>query len=161
MRVFRLLLTAVLGVTAGWLCPSLVAASSFTLSEFSDNATSPAVLDATLDFTVAGNVLTLVVQNTTQPGDLYNVNQLYFTSSDDLTGLTLLTASGGVDGSNLADWTVDTNIGFGQFGTFDFALIGPQQGNNAAQLTPNEIQTFTLDLHKTFIIIRLKMIRYL
>lgn len=146
MLVARLLLTCVLGVTMGFVCPSPVAASSFTLSEFSNNATSPSVLEATLDFTVAGNVLTLVVQNTTQAGDLYDMNQVYFTTSDDVTDLTLLAASGSVDGSNLADWSLDDNVGFGGFGTFDFALIGPQQGGDGAQLTPNEIQTFTLSI---------------
>ncbi len=74
------------------------------------------------------------------------MNQVYFTTSDDVTDLTLLAASGSVDGSNLADWSLDDNVGFGGFGTFDFALIGPQQGSDGAQLTPNEIQTFTLSI---------------
>lgn len=142
----RLVLTAALSAAMALLSASPAAALSFTLSEFSDNETSPSVLDAMLEFGVAGNLLTLVIENTTQPGDLYDINQIYFTTSDNVTGLTLLTASGSVDGSNLADWSLRTDVGFGAFGTFDFALEGPQMGSSDAQITPNEVQTFTLSI---------------
>ena len=60
-----------------------------TLSEYSSNGTDPALLSATLDFSVAGSTLTLEITNDTVAPNGYNINELYFNADGDVTGLSV------------------------------------------------------------------------
>jgi len=86
-----------------------------TLSEYSSNGTDPALLSATLDFSVAGSTLTLEVTNDTVAPNGYNINELYFNADGDVTGLSVDRFPPG--------WSLVANSAADSFGTFDFGLI--------------------------------------
>ena len=116
----------VLAVLLGWPLPGV--ASTILLSQVSSDETPAEALFAELHFDVVGAVLsqTLVLKllNRTDESNLqfgtgeYKITAIYFNVNDasNLTGLTLLSPSG---------WSLETNQrGGGEFGRFDYALIG-------------------------------------
>jgi len=129
------------------------AASSTTivLSELSSDATPAILLDATVDFDVVGTILTVTVFNQTTLPDEYEIVELFFNSSDDVTGLTLdlagtktcpaiqckwdLFAGSGMTGQTVADgfgfydWALKSNsnpgkIVAGETFVFEFTIAG-------------------------------------
>lgn len=113
-------------------------ASMIMLSEMSSDETDAGLLNATFDFSVAGNVLSLTVTNTTDNnpfGFEFDINELYFNAPDGVT-LSLVQIPG---------WQLQTGAMADGFGVFDFALIDGQ-GGNPSQITPGESVTFTLNI---------------
>lgn len=128
-----------------------VSATTLYLSEYSSDDTPASELTATANFSVMGSTLTLTVTNLTHTVTSgYNMNQLYFNTSNDVTNLMLTGAYGSVDGDNLSAWTLNAATG-GQstatkadgFGKFDWSLLDGVNGNPST-IYPAEVQTFTL-----------------
>jgi len=130
------------------------AAVLLTLSTHSSEADpGPELLNATLDFSVVGSVLTLTVDNQTDenppgpPSNAFNINQIYFNASTDVTGLSL-TGLSGTGNPDIGEWatTFDRdNIRFDGFGDFDVSLIDGVGGNDNV-VGPGDIFTFTFDI---------------
>ncbi len=114
---------------------SAAPASLITLSQFSSDETDAGVLDATMEFTVAGTMLTLTVTNNTADPNAYTMNELYFNAPD---GVTL-----SFDGS--PGWTFSTGAVADGFGIFSFALIDGQ-GGNPNQIVSGETVSFTFTI---------------
>jgi PEP-CTERM motif len=140
---------------AAVMLPAAAGASTILqLSDSTSDATvSPSLLSAQLSFEVTGSTLTISVLNQTQTTSTgFNINQLYFSTSNDVTNLTLTAAMGSQDGSNLAYWTLNANPGGAStvtkadgFGKFDWSLIDGVDGNPST-LHPSEMETFTLSI---------------
>jgi hypothetical protein len=78
---------------------------------------------ATFDFSVVGSTLTLTVTNDTTAPDEYNINEVYFNGSADVSSLTLTSATHSTAGDVMADWIpVLTGVMVDGFDTFDFGL---------------------------------------
>lgn len=105
-----------------------------TLSEYSSNGTDPALLSATLDFSVAGSTLTLEITNDTVAPNGYNINELYFNADGGVTGLSVDRFPPG--------WSLVANSAADNFGTFDFGLIDGVD-NHPKTITPGETEIFT------------------
>lgn len=133
MRTRRLLFVA--GAIALAPAASIRAGTVLTLSDFSSDETSPAVLDATLEFLVLGDVLELTVTNDTPPVSGYDIDAVFFNAGPGIDGLELLTP---VEG-----WSLTTNQRADGFGSFDFALE-TAGGNDPFELAPQ--QSMTLEL---------------
>ena len=119
---------------AAWLaCANAAGASIILLSTHSSDETDPALLSATLDFSVAGNTLTLAVTNDTLGENSFNINQLYFNGGGGVTGLALDSGPSG--------WGLEFDEHAAGFGTFGFALIGGV-GRNVHTVGPGEMVTF-------------------
>lgn len=118
---------------ASWLAVGAHAVT-ITLSQASSDATDPALLDATMDFTLpAGDTLSLAVANQSD----YVINQIFFNGSDDVSSVTLTAVS---DGSAWAASTGPQATKAGPFGTFDFAF---SSDGNAEGIASGETVTFT------------------
>jgi hypothetical protein len=88
-------------------------------------------LDASIDISVdpANDEVTLVLTNTTGSGGdpTFNLNELYFSASDVITSLSLVSSTHSVDGP-VTSWSFYTSSGLGGqtqaagFGVHDFAL---------------------------------------
>ena len=113
-------------------------AAIIVISTASSDATDPAVLDATFEFSVAFDVLTLSVTNDTSAPNTFNMNELYFNGGGGVTGLTPL-------GALPAGWSFSTNQVAGIFGTFEFALTDPVD-NDPSTIMPLETETFTFTI---------------
>jgi len=105
-----------------------------TLSEYSSNGTDPALLSATLDFSVAGSTLTLEVTNDTVAPNGYNINELYFNADGDVTGLSVDRFPPG--------WSLVANSAADSFGTFDFGLIDGVD-SHPETIAPGETEIFS------------------
>jgi hypothetical protein len=106
-----------------------------TLSDFSSDETSPAVLDASLDFLVQGDMLHVTVTNETPATGGYDIDAVYFNAGPGVDGLELMTP---VDG-----WSLATSQRADGFGTFDFALE-TAGANDPFEIAPQESVTFQL-----------------
>jgi hypothetical protein len=128
--------------------PSMAQALPIALSEMSSDATPAGDLDAIADFSiVGGDELVIVLSNTTTAPDEFNMNELYFNGSSDVTGLTLTSAMHSANGDVLVDWTpVLTSQMADGFGVFDFQLMDGTGEVNPAQIQPGTSITFTLDI---------------
>src|ERR1051325_5201299 len=121
----------------GLLLAPAVHAGSLTLSDFSSNHHVQASdLDATFTFEVTGNTVTLTVTNQTSGDKLFNIQQVFFNTPDDVGSLTLASGPSG--------WHMDSGRSAGKFGKFDIALFG-EGGRNGASIAPgsSEVWTFT------------------
>ena len=117
--------------------PSLTFGEVIKLSDLSSNGTDPALLDATLDFSVTGSALTLTVTNDTAAPNAFNINQLFFNAGSGATGLL-------VD-SFPAGWSLMPNQSADDFGTFDFGLIdGVDQ--QPSTIAPGETVVFSFTI---------------
>jgi hypothetical protein len=105
---------------------------------------SPDVLDARLQFDLAGNVLTLTVFNDTTAPDPYYINKIFFDATSNVTGLSLLDPTTG--------WSLDFSQAggskVGSLGTFDAALIGGV-GNSPYEVAPGAVQQFQFNVTGT------------
>jgi len=86
------------------------------------------LLDAEFEYLVSGSTLTFTVTNTTVAPATLDINALFFSGTDNVTGLLLNSATHSVEGDVLADWTLNTSTGDGGpthgngFGIHDFSL---------------------------------------
>jgi hypothetical protein len=133
----------VLGIPVLW--ASAATATTIQLSDFSSDETPASLFDAQLELDVIGSVLRVTITNQTTGLIGYNINEVYFNASDDVLGLTLVSASGSIDGNNLGAWTLSTGMLADGFGTFDFALLDGVNGN-ASTIFPSEVQTMNLTI---------------
>jgi hypothetical protein len=119
------------------------AASTIVLSSHSDSPTlDPGLLDATLDFQVAGSTqLTLTFTNSTAAPNEFKVDAIYFNATLGVTGLTL--------DSGPRNWSLETAAGGGTtagvFGTFDFVLVAAKTGRDGIQAADGSVDfVFTI-----------------
>jgi hypothetical protein len=75
MNMRRFVLLAVVAASIALSLPA--AAASIVLSEESSDSTPASDLDATMDFSVVGTTLTLVVTNTTSAPGKFNINEIF------------------------------------------------------------------------------------
>jgi hypothetical protein len=108
-------------------------------------------LTALVVFEVSGNVMTATVTNQTQMTTSgYNINELFFSTTRDVGGFWLTSASGSQDGDNTADWmlyAMDPKSADGPtkadgFGVFGWS-VKDGVGNDPSTVRPGEVQTFT------------------
>jgi hypothetical protein len=122
---------------------SSASATTVTLSTVSSDGTPASQLDASLDFSVAGNDLTLTVTNTGSDG--FNLNQVYFNGSGLVTSLSLTSATHNVAGVITAAWSpVEVGSSADGFGTFNFALTDGVGETNPNVLNDGESIVFVL-----------------
>ena len=123
-------------------------ALTITLSDMSSDTTPASALDAVLDFTViGGNQLQVVATNQTTAPDEFNVNQLFFMGSGDVSSLTLVSANHSVNGDVFASWNpVETAVHVAGFGTFDFGLTNGVGETNPSVIQPGNSVTFVFDI---------------
>ncbi len=113
-------------------------ADMLQLSDVSSDETPASVLDALLTFSVTGDVLTLTVTNETSAPSEFNINQVYFNATDNVTGLTL--------DPDVPGWRLFTEEKAGKLGTHDFALIGPVGNGDPDLIVPLESVDFVFDI---------------
>lgn len=146
-RISSLLtLSAVLSL--GSLAPQPAAALTIMLSDMSSDATPASTLDATLDFTVlGGNQLQIVVTNDTTAPDEFNISEIYWMGSGDVTSLALVSATHSVNGDVFAAWNpVEAAMMVDGFGIFDFGLTDGVGEGNPNIIQPGNSITFVLDI---------------
>ena len=129
-------------------------ATTIQCCSLTSDATPVSQLSSTFDFSVAGAVLTLVVDNDTVVPNEFNINEIYFNTSLSVTTLTLTSAAhsdnsaGNNFGNVFAQWEpVLTNQMVDGLGVFDFALNDGMGELNPAQIGPGEDITFVLDIN--------------
>jgi hypothetical protein len=141
-------LCSLVAVPLAWASPA--AALTIVLSQFSSDETSADVLDATLDFSVAGDQLTLTVTNDTTAPAEYDITEIFFNGASNVTGLTLDSATHSAEGDVTDLWNLETNVGQGPFGTFDFHLVTDNSGGNATEdIEPGQTVTFVFTIAGT------------
>lgn len=149
MGSFRLL--CVVAAVVGW--AAAAGALTIELSSSSSDLTLASQLDAIVDFQVGefdlvnpGDELQITLTNPDagMGGDaLFNINELYWNGSGDVTGLTLLSADHSVAGDVAGDWgPVETGAMANGFGIFDFALTDGVGMMADALLEPGESVVF-------------------
>ena len=144
-RWFRRGAAALLCALGASLAPS-AGASTLALSEISNEPGVPADwMGAQVTFEVLDSILTVTLVNTTSSPTEFDVTELYFNSSSDIDDLVFLTAIG-ADGDNFDDWLWESDAQFSPYGIFDWALVGPSQGNDLAHVEPGETQVFTFSI---------------
>ncbi len=113
-----------------------VHAGTVSLSDYSSSPNTNAdLLDAEVSFEVVGTVLTIEIENLTPAGDNgFNIRQLYFNATENVTALSLDTG--------LTNWSLSTALVADGFGIFDYALIGTDI--KEYEIDGEAIGTFTL-----------------
>lgn len=122
-------------------------ATTINLSGVSSDATPASELDASFDFSVTGATLTLTVTNT---GSDFNINQIYFNGSDDVTSLSLTSATHSAQGDVTGIWApVEPGSSADGFGAFDFALTDGVGETNVNIIEPGEDIVFVFAITGT------------
>ena len=143
----KLLLRAVVPAVI-LLIGSGVQAATLTLSDLSSDSTPASVLDATMDFSVAGTQLTLIVTNTTSAPNEFRITEVAFNGAANVAGLSLVSATSNTDGDVTGGWSLNNNVGMDGFGKFDFQLIDGT-GADPDQIASGENVTFVLNIAGT------------
>jgi hypothetical protein len=143
----RLILAAFVAIV---LAPLPAAAVPITLSSVSSDLTPASWLDATFDFSVAGSTLTLVVTNDTTAPYEFNINEVFFNASSDVTGLTFNTATHSAEGDVTLEWApLDTDVMVNGFNGFDFGLTDGVGETDPSVIGPLESITFSFSISGT------------
>jgi hypothetical protein len=138
-----------IGILVGVLILALsfntVHAGLITLCNFSTDETPAEDLDTTMEFTLTGNMLTIVVTNLTDGSDNgvdtgYDITAFYFNATDNILDLKLEDPDAGWV---LYSWSNITKAG--GCGQFDYAIIGGIS-NNPIIVEGETSQTFTLSI---------------
>ncbi|MCH7527128.1 MAG: PEP-CTERM sorting domain-containing protein [Planctomycetes bacterium] len=114
-------------------------AAAIELSLFSSDVTPAEVLDALLEFSVVGDELTLTVSNNTSDPSPFEINEIAFNATAEVTNLSL--TSGLNDWSLRFDQTPGGNHGMDGFGRFDVIL--EWGGGRRPTILPGEKAIFT------------------
>jgi len=158
LRRIALVLSFPFAVVPLLLC--LGTSASATTIVLSDLASSEPVsvpvefLDATFDYLVSGSTLTLTVTNTTVAPATLDINEVFFSGTDNVTGLLLNSATHSVEGDVLASWMLNTSTGDGGpthadgFGIHDFSLTDGV-GLDPGIMGPSESVVFDLTISGT------------
>jgi len=103
--------------------------ATIVLSEFSSSpGLDASFLDAEVSFGVVGTTLTISIENLTPAGDAgYNIRELYFNATSNVTGLVL--------DSGITDWVLSSSppvLPANGYGSFDYELhlTDPLGGTN-------------------------------
>ncbi|MHC4976760.1 MAG: hypothetical protein ACYTF7_09165 [Planctomycetota bacterium] len=136
IRISRAMRT-ICAIGAATLVGAGASGAMITLSTHSSDETPPNVLDASMDFSVVGDQLTLTLTNTTAwPAD-YEITAIYFNGTSNVTGLSM--------NAPVAGWSFSTAETADGFGLFDFALIDGM----GAELLPGDSQVFSFTISGT------------
>jgi hypothetical protein len=131
--------------------------ATLTFSDVSSDATPSSQLDATALFEVgeydAGNAgdelrITLTNPSVGQGGDaLFNVTELFWNASANVTGLALLSATHSANGDVLSYWApLATNLMADGFDTFDYSLMDGVGSMSPGTIMPGQNVVFILDI---------------
>jgi MYXO-CTERM domain-containing protein len=143
LRLGLLFASLALGLGASGSPAGAVTITCCTTSSDQTPASSIAVV---LDFAVAGSTLTLTATNLS--ASTYRVNQIYFNATDDVTSLTLTSATHSAAGVVTSRWSVLADEDAGPFKGFDFELAGGT-GARPWVLDPSESVVFVLSIGGT------------
>lgn len=153
-RLMKSRLTGLLCTCALLAASQIAGASTITLSTVSSDfgeptgSTDPADLNALLDFQVSGSTLTLSVTNNTTAPNSFDITEVFFNATADITSLSLTSpTAGGVAGTNPTGWDFSTGSNADGFGSFDYAvkLFGDINLNpNIVSSGETEVLTFLL-----------------
>ena len=136
-------LPALAGAVLGTLVASGAGATPVECCDASSDATPASQLDITFDFSVAGTTLTVTVTNDDGGGFGFNVNEIYFNGSDDVTSLSFSSATHSVAGDVTAAWApLDSNTMVDGFGIFDFGVSDGVGETNPNVIGPSESIAF-------------------
>jgi hypothetical protein len=125
-------------------------ATPVVLSSHSSDVTPASILDATFDFSVAGMNLTIVVTNDTTAPYEFNINEMFFNASGNVTSLMLTSAMHSVEGNVMADWMpVVTDMMVDGFSTFDYGLMNMMGEIDPSVIGPAEYVTFVFGITGT------------
>jgi len=135
-------------------CTQAAYSTVLRLSTHASDGTNPPPaeqLDATFDFSVLGNTLTLTVTNLTPENPLTDpelkINEIYFNTTSNIQGLVLTE----VIGSDIEYWDLTfaaDGIHVNGFGLFDVSLIDGQ-GSMPHVIDPGETVQFVLGIAGT------------
>lgn len=123
-------------------------ALTITLSDMSSDGTPASTLDATLELSViGGDTLEIVATNDTTAPDDFNINEIFWNASSDVTGLTLTSATHSVNGDVFTAWNpVETSTMVDGFGVFDFGLTDGVGETNPNIIMPGNSITFVMSI---------------
>ena len=122
--------------------------ATLTLSDVSSDETDPALLDATLEFTVVdATTVTLTVTNLTADPTAYTIDQIAFNTTDNITSITLTE----IDGVTSTDWLLASNTVMDGFGVYDWSVT-QDTGSITNNLQPGDSITFTFTVDGTDIL---------
>lgn len=139
MRGFGLVLGAALSAV---LLASSAGAGTIVCCELSSDATPASDFDAVFEFEVAGTTLTLTVTNT-DGGAGFNINEIYFNASSDVTSLSFTSATHSVALDVTTAWSpLETNPMVDGFDVFDFGLTDGMGETNPDVMEPGESIVF-------------------
>jgi hypothetical protein len=125
-------------------------ATAINLSSVSSDSTPASDLDANFDFSVLGTTLTLTVTNTTTAPNEYNINEVYFNGSGNVSALSLLSATHSAAGDVLTAWMpVLTGVMVDGFDTFDFGVMDGTGENAPPAIGPMENLAFVFSITGT------------
>jgi hypothetical protein len=143
--VFAALAGAMLGMLA---FASGAGATSVGCCDASSDATPASQLDITFDFSVVGTTLTVTVTNDDGGGFGFNVNEIYFNGSANVTSVSFTSATHSVAGDVTAAWApLDTGTMVDGFGIFDFGLSDGVGETNANIIEPGENVAFVFTVN--------------
>lgn len=105
------------------------------LSGMSSDETDPALLDASIDFSLSGGILSLSVLNLTSQPSTYDIDQVFFNAPVQVESLVL--------DPSLDGWNLLRGEHAGGFGRFDYSLA-TAGGNDPFEIGPGELVRFEL-----------------
>jgi len=127
---------------------TVASASTIQCCSISSDATPASQLQATFDFQVAGSVLTLTVDNDTLAPSEFNINQIYFDASDDVTSLALDAAAHSLAGDVASDWgPLLTGDRPGGFSALDYSLQAKGGQKSPYLIQPGEEIAFVFTIN--------------
>jgi hypothetical protein len=125
-------------------------ASTIVCCDASSDSTPAGDLNATLDFVVVGTTLTLTVTNDTAGLGDFNINDIYFNTTVDVTSLTLTSATHSILGDVFVHWDpVMTNEMKDGFGIFDYSIQDGIGETDPWLVTPGDSIVYELTIGGT------------
>ena len=124
-----------IGAVLVLLCATRADAAMILLSTAATHGADPALLDASIEFEVTGNALTITVTNTTEELHPYHINQILFNASSDVTSVQ--------ETSMPTGWSLATHRNANAFGHFEYMIHGGA-GANSQALLPGDSAMFVL-----------------
>lgn len=116
---------------------SVRAGTILDISDFSSDETPASALSAAFSFLVTDDTLTLSVLNQTEAPFEFNISEVYFNGTENISSLALTSAPDG--------WSLLFDQPADGFGVFDFALVG-EVAMNSANIEPMQSAIFTFDI---------------
>ena len=144
----RLRLPALAGVILGGMVSSGAGATTVACCDVSSDATPASQLDITFDFSVVGTTLTVTVTNDDGGGFGFNVTEIYFNGSANVTSVSFTSATHSVAGDVTAAWApLESGPSPDGFGVFDFGLTDGVGETNVNIIEPGESIAFVFTVN--------------